>query len=83
MNDCSALVVAVIAETFSVDPQVVGRDTVADDIDGWDSLAHTVLMVRLEKRLGMRISQRTVIKSSSVGALIDLLNEELLQRRSG
>ena len=35
--------------------------------------ADTVLMIRLEKRLGMPISDRIAAKSSSVGELIDLL----------
>jgi len=76
MSDIAATVIAVIAETFAIEPDAVGRDTVAADIDGWDSLSHTVLMIRLERRLGMRIDERVAIKANSVGALIDLLSIE-------
>jgi len=74
MSDIAATVISVIAETFSIGPDAVSRDTVAADIDGWDSLSHTVLMLRLEKRLGRRIDERVAIKANSVGALIDLLS---------
>lgn len=72
-TDVPAIVMAVVAETFPGGASIISRDTTAADVDGWDSLAHTVLMIRLEKRLGMPISDRTAAKASSVGELIDLL----------
>lgn len=72
-TDVPAIVMAVVAEMFPSGPSTISRDTTAADVDGWDSLAHTVLMIRLEKRLGMPISDRIAAKSSSVGELIDLL----------
>lgn len=69
-------VIAVIGETFSVAPSHLSRSTTAADVDGWDSLAHTVLMVRLEKRLGMRIAESIAAKAVSVGELIDLICAE-------
>lgn len=72
-TDVPALVMAVVAETFPGGASNISRDTTAADVDGWDSLAHTVLMIRLEKRLGMPISDRIAARASSVGELIDLL----------
>lgn len=72
-TDVPAIVMAVVAETFPSGPSNISRETTAADVDGWDSLAHTVLMVRLEKRLGMPISDRIAAKADSVGELIDLL----------
>ncbi len=72
-TDVPAIVMAVVAETFPSGASTISRDTTAADVDGWDSLAHTVLMVRLEKRLGMPISDRIAAKADSVGELIDLL----------
>lgn len=72
-TDVPAIVLAVVAETFPSGSTKIGRDTTAADVDGWDSLAHTVLMIRLEKRLGMPISDGIAAKASSVGELIDLL----------
>jgi len=75
-EDIDAIVRAVIGDTFAVDPACISRATRAADIDGWDSLSHTVLMIRLEKRLGMLISDRIAGKAADVGELIDLLCAE-------
>ena len=69
--DLDARVIAVIAETFGADPAGIGRDTTADDVDGWDSLAHTILMIRLERALGVRIDEATAAGAANVGELID------------
>lgn len=66
-------VIETIADTFGADPARIGRDTVADDIDGWDSLGHSILMVRLSRRLGVTIDDWVASESRSVGHLIDAL----------
>jgi acyl carrier protein len=71
-----AIVMAVVAETFPGGTSNISRETTAADVDGWDSLAHTVLMIRLEKRLGMPISDRIAARANSVGELIDLICEQ-------
>ncbi len=69
--DLERTVIAVIADTFGVDASEIGRDTTADDVDGWDSLAHTILMMRLERTLGLKIDEATASGVASVGELID------------
>jgi acyl carrier protein len=81
--DVARAVVDVIAETFGIDSSCVSRATTAADVDGWDSLAHTVLMVRLEKRLGRPISERIAARADSVGELIDLLCSDMAVQRQG
>ena len=68
-----AVVRRVIAETFGVDPGTIGRDTTAEDVDGWDSLQHTILMVRLARALGLVVPE-SAAESATVGALIDALD---------
>ena len=69
--DLEARVIAVIAETFGVDAGGIGRDTTADDVDGWDSLAHTILMMRLERALGLKIDEATASGAGNGGELVD------------
>lgn len=71
--DLETRVIAVIAETFGADPAAIGRDTTADDLDGWDSLSHTILMMRLERALGVGIDEATAGGAANVGELIDAL----------
>ncbi|BBK39789.1 hypothetical protein STAQ_48670 [Allostella sp. ATCC 35155] len=79
--DISGVVIDVIAETFGVSASEIARNTVAEDIDGWDSLAHTMLMIRLEKRLGVRVPERVATMARDVGALIDLMADIMGSRR--
>ncbi len=72
-EEARAVVRAVVAETFGVDPAGVHDGTVAQDIAGWDSLQHTVLLIRLQTRLGVRVPARALVGARSVGALADVL----------
>ena len=48
---------ALIADTFDVNVNDIKGDTTSFDIPGWDSLSHTVLVLRVEQHFGLRISQ--------------------------
>ena len=60
---------SVVAETFGVEAACVHDGTVAQDIAGWDSLQHTVLLIRLQTRLGLRLPARQLLAARSVGDL--------------
>ena len=66
-----AVVRRVIAETFNADPAAITRATTAEDVDGWDSLQHTILMIRLGRALGVDVPERVAAESATVGELID------------
>lgn len=69
--DIETTVIATIAETFCVEPTTICRSTIAADIDGWDSLSHTILMMRLEKALKVRIDETLASTAENVGELIE------------
>lgn len=60
---------AVVAETFGCKPESITETTVAEDVDGWDSLRHTILMVRLQRALGISIPESVAAESATVGDL--------------
>ena len=68
-RDVNEAVRAIIAETFDVPVDVVTDDTVADDIDGWDSLSHTVLMIRIQNAFGIHIPEAVAAEAATVGEL--------------
>lgn len=54
------------------DPAIeVTRETTADDIDGWDSLSHAILVFRLEKTCNVGIPKEEATSFKDVGALAD------------
>jgi acyl carrier protein len=44
----------------------------ADDVDGWDSLAHARLIMALEDKLGVRFPGERLFDLTCVGDLVDL-----------
>ena len=62
-----------IATTFSVPTDLLGRETAAGDVEGWDSLGHTVLMIRLGRALGREVPESIAARARTVGELVDLL----------
>ncbi|MCC2654980.1 MAG: hypothetical protein K0Q76_88 [Panacagrimonas sp.] len=76
-DEVETLVIAVVADTFSVAPADIGQATTAADVDGWDSLSHTVLMVRLQKRLGISISERIAARAQTVGELVESIRGQI------
>ena len=68
-------VAAIIRRTFHQPKAEVTRDTVALDIDGWDSLSHTSLILEVEKHFGVRLPADRVYDLVDVGELVDLIAE--------
>ena len=73
-SEIGPVVRRVIAETFNYPESDITDDTVAEDVDGWDSLKHTILMIRLGRALGISIPEEVAANASSVGDLIDRLS---------
>jgi acyl carrier protein len=63
------LVCEAVAETFGAPLARLGPETCALDVDGWDSLGHTVLMVRLERSCGFAISEQVATEANTIGDL--------------
>ena len=69
---------AVIANAFGYPAMDVRRQTVADDVEGWDSLSHASLILRVEQCFGIRFADSEIFGFADVGALADRV-EQLLR----
>ncbi len=63
----------VFRDAFDDDDITLTRDTTAADIEGWDSLMHVTLMLRVEGAFGGRMTSGEVTGLKNVGQLLDLL----------
>lgn len=61
----------IIAKMFRVPSQSIEANTVAADVKGWDSMAHIVLLVQVEKRFSVEFDTGRVSNFRSVGDLVD------------
>jgi acyl carrier protein len=73
----------VFRDVFDDDELVIGRETTAADVEGWDSLMHVTVMVNLEKHFGVRFSSAEVSDLKNVGELADLLDRHVSAKGRG
>ncbi|WP_423391599.1 acyl carrier protein [Burkholderia sp. LMG 21824] len=66
-------VIEIVARTFDVDPLEITMDTIAADVDGWDSLAHATLVIRLEKNFNTTLDLKKASAAQSLGDIVSLI----------
>ena len=67
----------VISDEFSIDPSEIDRDTVAADVDGWDSLRHVMVLAAIESEFGIRFGALEIAKIGRVGDILSLIDSKV------
>lgn len=67
----------IFRDVFEDDELTVSRATTAADVEGWDSLQHVSLILRVERHFGVRLSSANVADMKSVGDLADIIGQRL------
>jgi acyl carrier protein len=71
----------VFREVFGDDGIELRAETTADDIDGWDSLAHIDLIVAVERRFGVKFATAEISalkeEGQNVGSMLAQLSRKL------
>ncbi len=70
----------VMRDVFDDDDIVVGPDTTANDVPGWDSQGHVMLIVATEQRFGVRFRASEFESLHNVGEFVDLISSKLGSR---
>lgn len=76
MADTLSRLADVIRDVFDDDDIVVTRATTAADVEGWDSLMHVTLMLRVESAFGIRMNSSEVTGLKDVGQLVDMIDKK-------
>jgi len=74
-DDVLPALTAVIRKFFGKADLPIDRDTIADDVDGWDSVAHAGLMLTVEREFKIRLPSSRLFELDNVGELADLISE--------
>ena len=74
MSSTLARLNLVFREVFDDDDLEISTVTNADDIEGWDSLMHVTLMLRVEKAFGVKFTSSQVASLENVGQLVALID---------
>ena len=77
MRDVSAKVREVVASSFGVDAASLSDATTARDVDGWDSLAHATLILRLQRIFNVRFDPAKANGAQDLGSLTAIIAQTL------
>lgn len=72
-QDIFETVAEAIRDITGDDEADVTRETVADDIDGWDSMAHVKIILAIEAAFKIRFNVEEVGRIDQVGDIIDMV----------
>jgi acyl carrier protein len=64
---------AVFRDVFDEDDLVLGPGTTADEVDGWDSLAHIRLVLAVSKAFGVKFSASEIGGLKNVGEFVEVI----------
>jgi acyl carrier protein len=76
-DDLYAALADVMRDVFDNDDIVIGPETTAQDVPGWDSQAHITLIVAAEQRFGVRFRTAEFESLRNVGDFVNLIDAKL------
>jgi len=76
MMDADAVFVRLkrlIADFFGADEHALTRESSAADVDGWDSIGHTMLILDIERAFDIQLTDQAAAQVNNIGELADLI----------
>ena len=64
-------IIALIEDTLKLSAGTINEDTKIEEVDGWDSLGHVLIIGELEANLGISIPLDEAIEITSVQELFE------------
>lgn len=68
----------VFRDLFEDNNLLVGEQTTAADVDGWDSLKHISLIEAIEEEFGMRFTMLEVNGMKNVGEMVSIIETRMV-----
>lgn len=76
-NEILAKLQEIFRDVFDNDEIEITVDTVAEDIDEWDSLGHVQLAKELEKEFNIKLTAKEIMTWDNVGEMVDSIHSKL------
>lgn len=67
----------IFRDVFDNKALTVEDTTTVEDVEGWDSLAHIMLLSAAEEEFGIKFDMKAVLKLKNVGAMVDLIQAQM------
>ena len=83
VNNTLQRLVPIFQDVLDDDSLAIDATTTAQDVDGWDSLAHIRLVVSIEKAFSLRFSAAEISELQNVGDMVALIVKKTNRRVNG
>jgi acyl carrier protein len=67
----------IFREVFSNESLIITRGMSANDVEGWNSLNHMILVSEIEKAFSIKLKLKDLNKMHNVGDMIDVILSKL------
>ena len=67
----------IFRRVFNNESLIISRGMSANDVDGWNSLNHMILVSEVEKAFSIRLKLKDLNKMHNVGDMIDIILSKL------
>ena len=64
---------AVFCDVFDDGDIKISENTVADDIEDWDSISHITLVTALEHEFNLQFNLKEIAKLNNVGGMVEMI----------
>ena len=68
---------SIFCDVFDNEDLVITVDTVAEDIEEWESLSHIQLTKDIEKQFGIKLTAREIMSWDNVGEMVEAIQCKL------
>ncbi len=68
---------SILEEVLRIEQSEISRELTAKDVNGWDSLAHVILISRLEQEFAISFTLAEIADLDMLGDLVDLVNSKV------
>ena len=76
-DEIYAKLTEIFKENLDLDEIELTETTTADDVEGWDSLAHIGLIAAIEQEFGFRFAMKEVVNLHNVGEMVDRILQKI------
>ena len=76
-DEIYAKLTEIFKENLDLDEIELTDTIAADDVEGWDSLAHIGLIAAIEQEFGFCFAMKEVVNLHNVGEMVDLILQKI------